>query len=347
MPEPRNIIVIQTAFAGDVILTLPLVQVLKQVYPISNIDFVVIPQTMSLLINHPDIRDIIVYDKYGDHSGISGIFHIVSKLKEKQYDVAIVPHRSLRSALITSVARIPVRVGFNNSAGRWFFTHIVKYNSSVHEIERNLSLLSGLRVDYKKMELPRLYPSSYDRQKVDEILRVRGIGESTDFLTVAPGTVWATKRWLEERYSELIDRICSNGLSVCLVGGNEDKDLCNRIVQKVSADNVYSLAGEITFLQSAELIKRSRLLICNDSAPLHIASAVGTPVVVIFGATVPEFGFGPIGILNRVVQINGLKCRPCSIHGGKKCPIKTFDCMKRITVEDVFRHVKDLLDMKQ
>jgi heptosyltransferase-2 len=162
-------------------------------------------------------------------------------------------------------------------------------------------------------------------------------------VAIAPGTIWNTKRWLKERYAELAARLADERYEVMLIGGEEDEALCREIKELSGSSRVYSTAGALSTLQSAELLRRCKLLITNDSAPLHFAVAVGTPVVAIFGATVPEFGFAPYGKHDTVVETLGLPCRPCSIHGGRECPIKTFECMNAITVEKVYRRVEEVL----
>jgi len=342
--NPQNILVVQTAFLGDVILTLPLVQVAKKVYPDAHVDFIAIPRTAPVLRNHPAIREVIEFDKREKDAGIGGLVRLARRLREKHYDVALVPHRSLRSALLVRFAGIPARVGFDRSAGRWFLTSVVPHRGNLHEVERNLKLLDALGTTWRGKELPSLYPSSLDKKAVDEVLRALKIPDPS-LAAVAPGTVWNTKRWPKERYAELVGRFAGDGISVVLVGGPEDRDLCEEILREGSPNaRVHNVAGRFTLLQSAELLRRARFLVCNDSAPLHLAVAMRTPVVAIFGATIPEFGFAPYGERDVVVQTNGLACRPCSIHGGDRCPIETFVCMRNIASNSVYAHARRLFD---
>jgi heptosyltransferase-2 len=191
--------------------------------------------------------------------------------------------------------------------------------------------------------LPRLYPAEADQKRIDRLLVELEIARPDQLVAVAPGTIWNTKRWLKERFSSLAVNLDEAGLEIVLLGGREDQTLCNEIRTLSGSSHVYNTAGMLNLLQSVELIRRCRILICNDSAPMHMAAAVGTPVVAVFGATVPAFGFGPSGPRDLVVETQGLKCRPCSIHGGETCPIKTFDCMKNISYEHVYQKVMDVL----
>lgn len=337
MSEYRSVVVIQTAFIGDVILTLPLVQAVRALYPEAVVDVVVIPKSKELFENHPDVRDVVVFDKRGADRGLKGLTRIARLLKARSYDLALIPHRSLRSALLALMAGIPVRVGFNRGAGQVLLTSRSKYQQDQHEIDRNLSLLSKIAVARVPRQLPHIHPSAADAKRIDRLLIELEVGSPGRMIAVAPGTVWNTKRWLKERFASLAVNLDDAGYEVILLGGQDDYGLCAEIRTLSGSSRVHSVAGLLTLLQSADLIRRCALLICNDSAPMHLGASVGTPVVAIFGATVPAFGFGPSGPDDAVVETTGLKCRPCSIHGGDTCPIKTFDCMVDISYDRVFR----------
>ncbi|HTK81607.1 MAG TPA: lipopolysaccharide heptosyltransferase II [Bacteroidota bacterium] len=340
--ELKNILVIQTAFLGDVVLTLPLVQQFKQSFPSAGIDVVVVPRAAELLTTHPDIRSVIVYDKRGKDKGLSGLFRLAKSLRPVNYDVAFIPHRSLRSAALARLAAIPQRIGFNRSAGSFLFTKTVRYDDSLHEVDRNLSLLKALDVQPQLKTLPRLYPSDQDRSSVDQMIASRGITPDDTIVAIAPGSVWNTKRWLKEGFTGLAQRLSSDNSYVAVIGGEQDRALCDEICSGGNA-RMFSVAGKLSLLQSAELIRRSALIVSNDSAPVHLAMAVDTPVIAIFGPTVPEFGFAPYGASDVVVQTTGLSCKPCSIHGGDTCPVGTFECMKSISADAVYRNVQSVL----
>jgi len=339
----KNILVIQTAFIGDAILTLPLVQVLKRNYPHSSIDVVVVPRTAEIFSNHPAISGIIPYDKRGEDSGLSGFYRLLKQLRKKKYELIVIPHRSFRSALLGRLLKPVISIGFDRSAGRLLFTKVVHYKPDDHEIDRNLSLLSPLSIWIDKNELPQLYPSVEDVNVVSSVLDNFGLGKEYTIVTAAPGTIWNTKRWPADRFAELCSLLSSKCSAVLLIGGKEDIGLCEEIAVMTKAKNVFNAAGKLSLLQSAELIRRSHVVISNDSAPMHIAVAVGTPVAAIFGATIPEYGFSPRGSHDMVIETKGLKCRPCSIHGGKICPIGTFECMKAITPDFVLGQVMPFL----
>ena len=340
----RRILVIQTAFIGDVILTLPLVQVLKRNFEDAEIDVVATPGAAGLFTNHPAITRVIPYDKRGVDSGIGGFLRLRQRISGTAYELAIVPHRSVRSAFLAFTSGIKRRIGFNNSAGRLLFTDIVRYRTEKHEIERNLSLLDALSVGGSNRELPSLYPGDDDKRTIDRLLKDSDLNQSRQLVSIAPGTIWNTKRWLKERFAEVARQLAKEGHSLVLIGSEADRALCDEIRKLANDRHILNTAGSLTLLQSAELIRRSTVIISNDSAPMHIGVAVRTPVVAIFGATVPSFGFSPYGDRDVVVETLGLSCRPCSIHGGHVCPIKIFVCMRDIEVDRVLATVRAQLE---
>jgi heptosyltransferase-2 len=339
----RRFLVIQTAFIGDAILTLPLIQVLKKLVPSASIDVVSIPRTSELFSAHPAIDRVLEFDKRGEDRGYEGLRRAVKRIQEGEYEAALIPHRSIRSALLGRMGRIPERIGFDRSAGWFLMTKTVRYEPSQHEIERNLGLLTPLGLRWTGRELPQLYPSRIDVETVDRFLKDSEALDHHPLVGVAAGSVWKTKRWLETRYVELVAKLAHNGSIVILVGGQEDAPLCEAIKAQAESPQVLIAAGRMSLLQSAELIRRCELLVTNDSAPMHLAVAMRTPVVAIFGSTVPEFGFAPYGERDVVIQTNGLSCRPCSIHGSQRCPIKTFVCMENISTAAVLERVEELL----
>jgi heptosyltransferase-2 len=203
-------VVIQTAFLGDVVLTLPVVRAIRNMRPDAAVDLVVAPRAAAVLASHPDIRETIVYDKRGGDAGPAGFLRVLGEVRRRKYACAIVPHRSIRSAMLARVAGIPVRAGFDTSAGRWFFTNVAQYDRQAHEIDRNLRLLEAVGAGPQERIAPRLYPSESDRAGVDRFLLGRGARGDAGMVTIAPGTVWNTKRWPQERFAELARLLCDS-----------------------------------------------------------------------------------------------------------------------------------------
>lgn len=340
--SPERILIIQTAFLGDVILCTPLVKKVREKHPESKIFFLAIPQTRELLRNNPYLDEIIVYDKKDKERSIFYYFDLVKKIKAKNFDLALVPHRSLRSAFLAYLARIPQRVGFDKSTGSFLFTKKIKYVQNQLETIRNLSLLETKSFSEDEL-LPELFPSEDDLKYVENLFRVWGIKEDDGIGGIAPGSVWETKRWLPERFGEIADLLMENfKAKIIFLGGKDDEGLCLDI-SKNMRNKPFIAAGKATPLQSASLISRCKVILSNDTAPMHMAVAMRTPVVAIFGSTVPEFGFAPSGKNDVVIQ-KEVYCRPCGIHGKRKCPEKHFRCMKEIAVKEVLESVAQRLE---
>ena len=343
MNKPGKILLFHTAFPGDIVLVEPALEALHRGFPRARLSVVTVPSASGVLLHHPAVGELIVYDKRGAERGGRGMLNLAARLRRERFDLAVVPHRSLRSALIVRLAAIPRRIGFSTSAGRFLFTDVVAYDSDIHEIQRNLSLLRPVGIEPVPGARPTLYPDDSDRTAVDGLVASRFGPDGTiggrELIALAPGSVWNTKRWPREHFARLGQMLIDRGFAIALIGGGEDRDLCEWMELEIGGAPVLNAAGRLTLLQSAELLRRCRALVSNDSAPVHLGVSVRTPVVAIFGPTVPAFGFAPPGNDNEVVERRGLPCRPCSIHGGKVCPIKTFVCMEEITPDAVFARV--------
>jgi heptosyltransferase-2 len=326
--DNKKILILQTAFLGDVILTLPLVQVLKKNFPESEIDFVCIPGTSEILKNNPHIHEIIPYDKR--NAGVNGFTGLIKKLRNRKYGLLISPHRSFRSSLISYLSSPGKSVSFDNSSFGFLYDKKEVYDKDIHEIQRNLSLLNSEGIREKNIIKPELFLSVDDKRKIDCLFYEYKINDSHKIISIAPGSVWFTKKFPEEKFVKLCDLLSDTDYKIFLTGGKNDKRTSDFIANNSRNRKIINVTGHLSVPESAELISRSDILITNDSAPLHIANAVGTDVIAVFGATVPAFGFYPYGKDDIVFETNGLSCRPCAIHGGKKCPVGTFECMLKI-----------------
>lgn len=316
-------LVIQTSFLGDTVLTTPLLVQLARRGPV---DVVVTPASAGLLANHPAVRRIIVYDKRGADRGLAGFLDIGRQLRAERYDVAFLAQGSVRSGALALLARAPSRVGFDTSAGRWFYTRRVEYREDLHHAARLLRLArpNGRPATFEELR-PSLYPGDAERSAVDSFLAEAGVGEDETLVAVAPGSVWGTKRW--PYYPELAVLLSSNA-RVVVIGGADDGDLAQAIL--AATPRAVDATGKFSLLASAELIGRAAAIVTNDSAPLHLASAMGTPTVAIFGPTVPAFGFGPLAPGSVVAGLDALPCRPCDRHGPHRCPLGHHKCMREL-----------------
>lgn len=338
----KKILIVQTAFIGDVILATPLAQAAHAMFAPCIIDFMAIPAAANLLEKNPSIHRVLIFDKRGQQRGVAALWRFAKALRAENYDLAIVPHRSLRSALLVWLAHIPQRVGFDRNAGAFLFTQRVRYQEK-HEVERNLDMLRPFGKIPERLK-PRVDWDEVDAACVAEL--TKNADSKRVWCALAPGSVWATKRWPVDRFAKLANALVSElHANVFLIGGQSDAELCREIQQAVG-ENCFNLAGMLSLRQSAALLDRCNVLISNDSAPTHLGVATNCKVLTIFGPTVPRFGFAPYGDGHGLVE-HDLPCRPCSAHGTQKCPIGTHACMKEIAVEEVFARVKAMITLQE
>ena len=317
-----NILIIHTAFIGDIVLSTALISKVKEKYPDSDIYYLTTPLGKEILKNNPKIKEIIVYDKRGKDKGFKAFISFIRKIRKLKIDVCLTPHRYLRSSILSLLSGASIRVGYDIASLSFVFNKKIKYDKTKHEVEKLLSFIDD---SPKRYELE-MYPSEKDKIKIDTLFK--NLSENKKIILIAPGSKWFTKRWPEEYFRILIQNLVKkDDLLIVITGGKEEKEIVLNLDSKV-----LDLRGEISLLELAELIKRAILVVSNDSAPIHITSAFpDTRIVGIFGPTVKEFGFFPWSKNSKVFEIKGLYCRPCSIHGGNSCPEKHFRCMREIT----------------
>lgn len=335
----KRVLIIQTGFLGDLILSTPLIRATKRAFPSARLFLLSIPSVAGALAHNPNLAQVITYDKRGEDRGFKGFVKVGKRLREVGFDLALIPHRSLRSALLAKCAGIRERIGFDRSAGFFLLTKRVTYRGGIHELERNLSLLHPLGVRPRPTP-PELFPSDEEKKGAEAFLEEAGLSPQDGLVGISPGSFWPSKRWPKERFAQLGRRIVENGGEVLLLGSSRERCVCEAI-SSLMGEGAIVAAGKLSLLESTWLLTKCRVLVANDSAPLHMASAMGTPVVALFGPTVPEFGFGPWG-QGEIVQRN-LTCRPCSPHGPLRCPRENWDCMLGIGAEEVFSYVAKYL----
>ncbi len=328
-------LVIQTAHLGDVVLTLPLLQRLAERH--GPVDVITTPAALPLVETHPAVRKAIAFDKHHTAGGLSGLLRLGRVLRTGRYARVYLPHRSLRSALLAWLTGAKERVGFSETGAAFLYSRRVAVSENSHAADRLLALAGNPG----RPDLPWLVVAEGDRARAQAWLAQRGV--PNNFVVLAPGARWGTKRW--PYFPELANSLDS----VCVViGASEDVLLGAAIVAAGQAPGrVHSAAGELTLRESAALIEGASLTITNDSVALHLASALGRPVVALFGPTVPRFGFGPIGEAERVVEHPALACRPCSAHGPEVCPLGHHRCMRDIQVAQVLASVTQRLQTIQ
>jgi len=340
--QPERILVVQTAFLGDVVLTTPLLQALRLKYPEAHLALLTTPAGTEILRGFPALDEIISFDKRQREQGIQATLRLAQKLGRLGFDLAVCPHRSARTALIVTLARIKRRIGFADSALPWLYHATVVRDPGRHEVWRNLQLLhplSGPPAGFKPglgLGSPR---TTALREAEWERLGLSGNGLKVG---LCPGSVWPTKRWMARGYAQLADLLNKRlRAKVFLLGATEDAPAVAE-VEALCERPVVNLAGRTTLPELIGVIDRLHLLVANDSAPVHIASARQVPVVAIFGPTVPAQGFAPFQERCSVVELR-LECRPCGSHGPRTCPLGHFRCMQDIHAEQVMAQITPLL----
>ncbi|MGL4629044.1 glycosyltransferase family 9 protein [Cetobacterium sp.] len=326
-----KILIIHTAFIGDIVLSTPLLKRIKDVYPEAKITYVTTPVGASILRNNENITEIIEYDKRGVHSGVKGLIALGRRLRYENFNLVLTPHRYLRSSILSWLTRSPKRVGYNTASGAVLFTKRIKYDKSKHEVEKLLSFLGELPENLRESYPIELYPSKKDIQKVDDIWKENRLIDK-DVVAVAPGSKWFTKKWPLEYFNKVIDLLVANNKKVVIIGGRDEM-----LLNVHTPSGVVDLRGKTTLLELAEVLKRSKVVLTNDSSPIHIASAFkNTKIIALFGPTVKAFGFFPWSKNSEVLEVENLSCRPCAIHGGNKCPKGHFKCMLDLKPEVAF-----------
>jgi heptosyltransferase-2 len=339
MSEDKNILVIQTAFPGDAILTLPFIQELKKKSPDYLIDVLCIPSTAEIFTASPQVNSVISFDKKGKQKSIFSFIKFIKELKSKNYEIVFSPHRSLRSSLIAMNLSARETYGFENSSLKFAFKHTVKYDPSVHEVKRNLEFVGDDYSIDKWRITPEITVTAESRKKVQQFLSENKIDK---FIVIAPGSVWETKRYPVEYYKLIVEHFTAVKYQIVLIGGAEDKNLCETL-KGAEKENVFITVGDSSFVETIELLKSSSLLICNDSAPTHLGMCANIPVLTIYCSTIPQFGFYPYNKKSDHISYDNLACKPCGIHGYSSCPLGTFDCAKLLVPDLVIEKARKLL----
>ena len=322
----RQILVIQTAFIGDVILATGLLEKLHAKYPDADIDFLVRKGNEGLLNDHPFIRETIVWNKSGGK--YKNLFKLTKKIRSTRYDLVVNIQRFANSGAMTALSKGGLKVGFDKNPFSWAFDKKIPHRieDGTHEVERNHDLIRELTDD--QHENPKLHPTIADFETVKPY-------QDKPYLCIAPASVWFTKQFPKEKWIELIKTIQFDG-NIYLLGAPSDQDLCNEIIEASGRTNTINLSGKLSLLQSAALIKAAEMNYVNDSAPMHLSSAVNAKTCAIFCSTIPDFGFGPLADESHIVQVQeDLDCRPCGLHGKKACPKGHFKCGFDITTQQL------------
>jgi heptosyltransferase-2 len=349
-----NILLVSKGFFGDVVLSTPVIAALKESDPASRISVVCDPQAADLLRRDALVDEVIPFARDKEHAGIKGLRRFAAELKARNFTVAYSFQRSARTALMLYAAGIPERVGFADAAFSFLYTQRVGRRDVSHDVIRNFDLVArGLsesvaqRVSTLATHGPKA-GDAFGRLRVADgaqhqvptaVQEIRHGG--APYVVLVPGSAWETKRWDATHFRDTAHELVQqHRVKVVIAGAPNERDVCSQVADGLAG--VQNLCGETSLLDLVELIRGASVVVCNDSVALHIASATQTPVVVVFCSTSPRFGFGPWGTEARILEKDGLFCKPCSRHGRRVCPNGTNACMTGVTSSQVVQAVCQL-----
>ncbi|MBS1659833.1 MAG: glycosyltransferase family 9 protein [Bacteroidetes bacterium] len=311
----QKFLVIQTAFIGDVVLATALIEKLHQCFPDAKIDFLVRKGNEALLAGHPWLNRVLVWNK--KEGKLKNLWKMGGVIRREKYEKVINVQRFAATGLLTTFSGAKETIGFDkNPLSRFFSKRVPHVVGGMHEVDRNQKLIQDFTDGVPAK--PRLYPTAADEE------RVRGYKVGT-YITVSPASVWFTKQYPREKWVEFLKRVPEE-YGVYLLGGPGDRGILGEVGREV-----VDLSGQLSFLQSAALMKGAVMNYVNDSAPMHFASSVNAPVTAVYCSTVPSFGFGPLSDERNIVEVKEkLDCRPCGLHGYRACPKGHFNCAYKI-----------------
>lgn len=342
MKNFERILIIRLDRIGDVLLSTPVIKALRNAYPKSHIAMMVRPYSKDVVEGNPCLNEVILYDKDKECRTAWSTVKFALGLRKKQFDLAIVLHPTNRSNAIPFLAGIPYRIGYNKKLG-FLLTHRLndtKHQGLKHEMEYTLDVVRALGIEPKESE-PYMPLRDESEQKIEEMLKAHNVKPGELLTAIHPGASCISKRWPAVNFAILSDWIAQRfGARVVIIGDKSTAEISKEIMQEMIYKPI-DLVGKITVSELASLLKRCALFVSNDSGPVHVASAVGTWVISIFGRKEPGLSplrWGPLGLKGRALQ-KAVDCARCLAH---KCDVD-FKCLRALTAEDVFKEAEDIL----
>ena len=332
-----------TNWVGDAVMSLPALEVLRSKFPQSEIVLVSKPWVSEVYLNHPAVRRQIVYDPDGQHRGPQGFWKLVQTLRAERFDLAILLQNAFHAAWMAWLAGIPRRIGYARDGRSFLLQQPVEVpppSAYGHQAYYYLQLLfrAGLIDKPERVKEIHLQVVDSEKQWANRYLSALSLGGPRFLVGLNPGASFGpAKRWPAERFAALADRLIGAlDADVLIFGSREERPLAEEIAHAMEHTPAV-VAGETTLRQLMALQAQCRLIVTNDSGPMHLAAALGVPLVAIFGST-DERATGPLGSPIRIVK-DRVECSPCGL---RECPID-FRCMRNITVDDVYRAALQLV----
>jgi heptosyltransferase-2 len=353
MGAGKSALFIQTAFLGDLILSLPTVNRLK--YLGFEVDLVCRSGLKKLALELGLFNRIYEVKK----NDRSDYVRVQKELKHAHYNLLVSPHESFRSALFSFNLGTKIRIGYKRFWNFWAFNLRTEKDQALPEALRQMSLLQTIDPDLSSLLVK--YKDEVESSKAWVVPQWANISEAVKFklpsssvkktdlvVSLFPGSVWPTKRWTLEGFRDLARYFVGKGFTVLLLGSREEEEICTAIEKSIdSKEKIKNLAGRLSWTEVLAELSNSRVVVSNDSGGQHLASLVGTPTVVIFGPTVPEFGFRAWNSKSAVVQLEDLSCRPCGPHGHKTCPLGHHHCMRHLQSRKVIELMEEIISKQE
>ncbi len=341
-PSAR-ILIVQTAFLGDVVLVLPLVTAARQWAPQARVEVLTIPANAAVLEGQPGVDVVLTYDKRNRQRGLRGLVQMGRTVRGRAYDVVISPHRSLRSAFLVAASGSRLRVGFRQWWTRWAYSATAPRPAHGHEVVRNHALIHLLDAGVPVPRQSRLQVTAEKRRVAAAAWGRVGVGTRDVLVGLVPGSQWGTKRWPAAHFAALIERVAAwPGTHCALFGAPHERDIAEAVMAACSVP-VIDLVGKTPLRELPAYMARCDVVVSNDTGAMHIAAALGKPIVTLYGPTAPALGFSPYGVLWEEASVASLSCRPCHAHGPERCPLSHWRCMQELHPESVAAGVARLL----
>ncbi len=332
-----KILIVQTSFLGDTILSTPVVGGIKQVYPDAELWMMTTPLSSQLVMRDPLLAGVIPFDKRKKDAGFKGLFAMAERIRNMKFDLALALHRSYRTSALLWLAKIPMRIGFKTADLSFLYHKTFSRDPAEHDVIRNLAILKNWGP-----------PASFQGDMRLFAPDISEIGEATrttlpvsPYAVVCPGSVGKTKRWHPEGFKKTARYLMDKGYRVVLLGGQDDVPVSREVAEGL---DVIDLSGKTSISDAIYVVQQAKLMVCNDSMTLHMASALKIPTVAIFCATTTDLGFGPWRNNSRIVE-KKLDCRPCNHHGRRHCPAGTYACMNEVDFNDVTSAINAVLEI--